>query len=382
MKRLIAMGLSLVMVLGLAACGGNNKTPVETKPAPTASQPAETTPVEAPDGPVEPTRTVKIGIEIYDPTDQEFLVLKDYCDNYLSKELNVEFVYSEAIADADGEIAFIDNCAASGCDGVIGYYNVTGPQAAWEAVDNDMYYVDCTAGVWDELNGEEKYLGSITYGDNGDFSAGQAMGQYLVEKGCKKIVYSNGGADFGVQMFVDRQNGFLDGASGAEILTVSGFPNADSFPTDQNAALTTAGVDGVATSFNAMAGWAQPIQAMGLDIPVATIGVVGQDFVDALSGGMVDMVVAGNIERWALPITMIYQAVNGQKIVDENGDAPVVEQAWLTFDSAEDMGAYLEIMNSGHIYSGDEIKGCTSYQQLMDLAASYTLEDVQARRAG
>lgn len=356
-KKYLAAALSLAMLMG-------SSLPVLAESA------------------VEPTKTVKIGIEIYDPTDQEFLVLKDYCDNYLAEQLNAEFVYSEAIADADGEIAFIDNCASSGCDGVIGYYNLTGAQAAWEAIDNGMYFVDCTKGVWDELKGQEKYLGSITYGDNGDFAAGQALGQYLADKGCKKVIYSNGGADFGVQMFVGRQEGFKDGIGDAEILTVSGFPNADSFPTDQTAALTTEGVDGVATSFNAMAGWAQPIQSMNLDIPVATIGVVGQDFVDALTQGMVDMVVAGNIERWALPITMVYQAVNGEKIVDDNGEEPIVEQAWLTFDNADDMSEYLGIMKDSHIYSGEEIKTCTSYDRLMELAGSFTLDDVKARRNG
>lgn len=375
MKKVAAFLLATSMCLGLTACGGGTApSGVET--------PSTNSPAVENTGSVEPKDTIKIGIEIYDPTDQEFLALKNYCDNYLAEALNIEFVYSEAIADADGEIAFIDNCASAGCVGVIGYYNVTGAQAAWEAVDNGMYFIDCTPGVYDEMKGEELYLGSITYGDNGDYAAGKAVADYLVSQGCQNVVYSNGGADFGVQMFVDRQSGFMDGMGDANVTVVSGFPNADNFATDQNAALTAEGVDGVGTSFNAMAGWAQPVQAAGLDIPVATIGVVSQDFVDAMNGGLVDMVAAGNIERWALPICMIYQAANGQKITNENGEAVQISQAWLTFENGGDMAEYLEIMNTDHIYSAEEIKSCTTYEQLSDLAASYTLEDVLARRAG
>lgn len=330
---------------------------------------------------VEPTKPIKIGMEIYDPTDQEFLELKDYFDNYLAPAMNITFIYSEALSDADGEAAFIDNCAAAGCDAIMGYYNVAGAEAAWRAIENGMYFTYGDTAMWEELKEEPLYLGAITYGANGDFEAGYAMGKYLADAGCKKIVYSNGAADFGVEMFINRGAGFAAGAEGAEIITVSGFPGNDAFSSQQNSALTTEGVDAVATSFNALSGWAQPVAAAGIDVPLATIGVVSEDFVNAMNGGQIDLLVAANIQRYGLQVATIYQAINGTKIVDENGYAPMFSQGYLVLDNGADCAAYAELVSGERIYTADELKSCTTYERLVELAGSYSLEDVQARHA-
>ncbi|MDD3409260.1 MAG: hypothetical protein PHY12_00470 [Eubacteriales bacterium] len=355
MKKLLAMVLSIALVL----------TAVSFAAAETAAS----------------TKPIKIGMEIYDPTDQEFLALKDYFDNYLSPAMNITFVYSEALSDADGEAAFIDNCAAAGCDAIMGYYNVAGAEAAWRAIENGMYYTYGDKQMWEELKAEPLYLGALTYGENGDFEAGYAMGKYLADAGCKKIVYSNGAADFGVEMFINRGAGFAAGAGDAEIITVSGFPGNDAFSSQQNSALTTQGVDAVATSFNALSGWAQPVAAAGINVPLATIGVVSEDFVNALNGGQISLLVAANIQRYGLQIATIYQAINGTKIVDENGFAPMYNQGYLVIDNGADCAAYAELMNGERVYTAEELMGCTSYERLTELAASFSLEDVTARHA-
>ncbi len=329
----------------------------------------------------EDAQTIKIGLEIYDPTDQEFLELKSYFDTYLSPAMNIKFIYSEALSDADGEAAFIDNCAAAGCVAVMGYYNVAGAEAAWRAIDNGMYFTYGDSAMWEELKAEPLYLGALSYGANGDYEAGFAMGSYLANAGAKKIVFSNGAADFGVEMFINRTKGFTDGAAGAEVIMVSGFPGTDAFSSQQNSALTTEGVDAVATSFNALSGWAQPVAAAGIDVPLATIGVVSPDFVDAMKNGQIDLLVAANIQRYALQVALIYQAVNGNKIVDEDGYAPFFSQGYLVLDSAEACAAYSDLMTNERIYTTDELMGMTSYEALLELAASYSLEDVQTRHA-
>lgn len=330
---------------------------------------------------VEPKKPIKIGMEIYDPTDQEFLALKEYFDNYLGPAMNITFIYSEALSDADGEAAFIDNCAAAGCDAIMGYYNVAGAEAAWRAIENGMYFTYGDPGMWEELKEESLYLGAITYGADGDFEAGYAMGKYLADAGCKKIVFANGAADFGVPMFISRTAGFMAGAEGVEVITVSGFPGTDAFSSQQNSALTTPGVDAVATSYNALAGWVQPVAAAGIDVPIATIGAVSDDFVNAIKDGLIDLLVAANIQRYGLQVMTIYQAINGEKIVDENGYAPLFGQGYLVIDSGEACEAYAELMNNDRIYSAEELMSCTTYERLLELAASYSLEDVQARRA-
>ena len=326
--------------------------------------------------------SILIGVEIYDPTDQEFLAMQDYFDNYLAPAMNVSFMYSEAITDADGEFAFIDNCAAAGCVAVIGYYNIAGVEAGYRTMDAGMYYISTgNQDIYEELKNEDLYLCGITYGENGDYAAGKAVGEALANAGCKKVVFSNGGADFGVQMFIDRAAGFMDGIGDAEVITVSGFPGTDAFSSQQNSALTTEGVDGVATSFNALSAWVQPVTAAGLDVPIATIGAVTEEFVSAMEDGLIDCVVAANIERYGLLVAPIYQAVNGNEINAEDGSAPLIEQPWLTFTDAETIGGYYALSASEHVYNAEEIMNCATYEQLMALAGSYELADVQARHA-
>src|SRR5574344_2267077 len=103
MKKLLKGVLALALCAGLVSCskksGTAGKSAAEMKP-------------------------VKIAVEIYDPTDSEFLELKKYFD-YLSQNMPVTFVYSEAIASAEDEASFIENSAIRGCQGYIGYYCVT-----------------------------------------------------------------------------------------------------------------------------------------------------------------------------------------------------------------------------------------------------------------
>ena len=112
MKKLIAMLLALVMVLGLAACGGSN-APAETK-APEAAAPAETKAPEAPETPADPE---KITLNIWSFTDE----VPKMIDKYL--ELNPDFAAKyepkvTIIATTDGlyQPALDQALAAGGAD--------------------------------------------------------------------------------------------------------------------------------------------------------------------------------------------------------------------------------------------------------------------------
>jgi ABC-type sugar transport system substrate-binding protein len=127
MKKLIALLLALVMVFALVACGnpGGEQT---GEPAPTGSQPADPNPgTEGPKTDSKgryPAETIKIGFVNYDPTAEQYLALENYFD-YLAENYNIEVMSSEALNSAEGEMAFIDACAAAGCKAIFGYYNVS-----------------------------------------------------------------------------------------------------------------------------------------------------------------------------------------------------------------------------------------------------------------
>ena len=135
MKKILALILALVMVLSLAACGGNADAPAadDSKNDAPAVQPEGGEAVQLPVP--YPEKTVKIGVEIYDPTDSETLTMQAYFEELVKDGLNVEFIYSEAIASAEAEFQFIDDCYNAGCKGIIGFYNVAMGETVQKCVD-------------------------------------------------------------------------------------------------------------------------------------------------------------------------------------------------------------------------------------------------------
>lgn len=311
-----------------------------------------------------PDETVKIAVEIYDPTDAGFLALKDYF-NYLKKYLNVEFIYSEAIENASHELKFIENAAISGCDAVLGYYNVSKSEAVATAIDYGMYYwglADDDA-IYDPFKKDSHYLGSVNYG-GGERKAGYAIGNYVIKQGARDIVYSSGGADFGVGMFVNRRKGFMDAvrearADGKEInvIDVSGFPNNDQFFSAQSDALSK-DIDAVCASFNGLDFWAQPIASAGKkdEVMLATIGSINDDYVKAFEDGSVSFLASKSIQSYGFAIPMIINAIQGNAgVLKKDGLATNLALDYWLIDSTREIKKIREIQKSERVYSPEEL---------------------------
>ena len=397
MKKVLAVLIACIMVLSLAAC---NKE--ETKVNDSTQNKTDTTDNKADEGDeaqvtdleevVEvvagssPDEKILLGVEIYDPTDSEFLELQDYF-NYLAETMNVEFKYSEAIADADGEMKFIEDCAIAGAKGFIAYYNVTGIEQTRAVIDYDMYYWGAAEveDVYSEYKSNPLYLGSVNLGDS-DYESGKAMGEWVLEQGYDTVVYSNGGADFGVPMFVGRQNGFLDALkdSNVEVVIVSGFPG-EQFFADQAAALGTEGLDAVCASFNGLDFWAQPIASAGLadTVKLATIGSLNQNYLDAFINGSVSLLASTNIQRFGLAVGMIANAVDGNAdALKEDGLATNLAVSMWIIDNAEDCEELFNLQKNEKIYTVEdvmsvclEINPDASATTLKDLVEKATLEN-------
>ena len=93
MKKFLVLLLSALMFISLTACsnGGSNQ-----QSDPTAE-------------------TVKIGVLVSDVTSAEALAFRSYYENYIQKVYNVEFMYSDELADAAAEQSAIDNFIANNC---------------------------------------------------------------------------------------------------------------------------------------------------------------------------------------------------------------------------------------------------------------------------
>lgn len=346
-----------------------------------------------------PEETIKIGVEAFDTTDEQFMALQEYLD-YLADNLNIEFMYSESIENAEGEMDFIDSCASAGCQAIFAYYNVT-PEAIQQTIDQGMYYWG-TEQYADDYADNEMYLGCYTFtedgnAENGDYLGGYQLGYSLGEQGVQHVFYCNGGASFGVQMFIDRQAGFEDGiaaaqADGYEIQydpstdVIEGWPGTDDFTAAVGAKLA-GDYDGAAVSFNA-ATLFQPINDAGKadSIKIAAIGGVNDTYYDAFNNGLVSTIVYDCEEVvFGNGIVEIINAVTGHPEAARDGDAPgkVLVYRW-TLTDPEEFNTIYDMHDNGEYYisASDVASLCPAFNEgvtfddINDYYQGFTLEDV------
>lgn len=403
MKRMV--GILMLLVIFLTACQSDTKVTETTEATEATNAIQEETDSNKEVTLVEevveeialpyPAETIKIAVEIYDPTDVEFLAMKEYFE-YLAESFNVEFIYSEAITSAEHELQFIENAAVAGAKALLVYYNVSGVEAIARAIDYGMYVWGMAndEAVYDMFKDDPFYLGSTHYGD-GEFVGGYEIGKYAIDNGATKIVYSSGGANFGVEMFVKRRAGFMTAVEEAqgkgieiEVIDVAGFPG-ESFFADQASALTKE-IDAVVASFNGLDFWAQPIASAGKSdsVILATIGSLNDAYNEALANGSVDFLASKNIQSFGFAIPMIVNAVDGNAdVLKRDGLATNLAQSFWLIPDAETSQQISDIKNNVKTYSAEEmlslVKGYNKEADarvLEELVNSDTVEEIIMRR--
>ena len=334
---------------------------------------------------------VKLGVEIYDTTDDQWLAFQAYLDYLADSFDNLEFVYSESLSDADAELSFIDSCAAAGCNGIIGYYNIAEEAAVEECISQGMYYYG-TNSIYDKFADNDMYVGTYDFvsdveGANGDYLGGYYMATGLAESGVKHAFYCSGGYGMNIPMFVDRYNGFCDGIKAAqeegfEIAfdpatdLVDGWPDADGFA--QNVANMLAGdYDGAACAFNCAALF-QPIETAGKSdsIKLATIGEVCDTYSFAVASGEVAVVVYDCEEIvFANAVVLLANAIQG----NGHGAFRCLTNRWVVEDE-ETYNAILNFHNEGNFYvTAEDVNSLmgADNQTVIDFYSSLTLDSIK-----
>jgi hypothetical protein len=83
-------------------------------------------------------KPVKIAVAFW-LIDANSLLVQKYLRDYVGPALNVSFMFSEAVDNADKLMTFIENAHAAGCQGIINYQNSSIPQAVAKANELGMY---------------------------------------------------------------------------------------------------------------------------------------------------------------------------------------------------------------------------------------------------
>ncbi len=376
MKKIFAMLLALAMIFACIACSGSNNQTED--------------------------KTVKIGVLVADVSGEEALGFRAYYENYIAKNYNVTFTYTEQLADAAAEKSAIEKFAAQGYDAILSLSSADRATQIETAAANKLYYA-VVSGMLDDAQFEQYksnpyFVGQIGPSMQTEFDAGYAMGKHFADQGVKTVgIY---GAFIPNPMHVYRTAGVLAGLG----CTYGGASDKDGIA---GQLFGDQGVDmsKVACTNVQVIGYFQGFGDTTFD---ELFGIIGQTpdaflsvgmattfFAEALNGAHIpyadiDSFTSGNATnmsegslvylagKYSSSIGPIFaatmNAVKGNPVRDENGNAISLSQNYLV---ATDSAAFDSIFNGDKgdnpIFNKealDKVIGKVSYSDFAALVAS------------
>ena len=214
--KLTALLMALVMTL--CACGtkGNESTasaaPGTSTEAPGKSTEAPATTAAEKTGP-DDSKNVKIGVLVSDVTSAEALAFRAYYEEYIQKQYNVTFMYSDELADAAAEASAIDNFIANNCKAIISFASADRPAQIETCESNGVYYAVATGTLTDEQYETYKnykyYVGAIGPDLMTEYMAGYDMAKYYLDQGFTKFGMFGGATPYYTEMHIYRAAGML-----------------------------------------------------------------------------------------------------------------------------------------------------------------------------
>ena len=377
MKKFFSIILGLVLAVGLmTGCGGGSAAPAATTAAP-GGAPAETA------APSAEGKTYKIAGDI---VGQGVAALDDLVNEmqYVSEQIGVDFTIYNDNFTADTQTSNVQTIAASGFDGLMlfGAHSELYPVISDICKQGKLPFVffdqiPTQEEQFEALNQNEYYAGCV--GVN-NYKLGVNMAKAMLEDGITKALVNGGRLGDVVQDA--RVNGFTDTFTegGGEVLGTARCSNPSEATTKQDD-LLVAYPDAEATyclsgdySVGALAALDNyPGREMSIyssDVTLESIAFI-KDGVIALGDG------GGKIAT-ILGETLIYNFVDGNPIVDENGNPArfnTVEAIPITAENADE---YADLFLKGHPMAADKLAELigpeATYEKYQDFIANLSLE--------
>lgn len=194
LKKFNVLLLALVMVFSLlAGCGNSeNKKTSEENGSDKVGEDSQTTPD------VKTGETYKIAIAtIFEGESWE--IQKSYFENEVGPALNMEFMFSEKLADANGLVDFMEKAYAAGCVGLINFVtsNDAVAQGARKAEEWGMWFITQNSALNEEVSGLTYNLGHCGASAQGVGTAYGNAFDDLLSDGEKHSVFIFSGAAVG-----------------------------------------------------------------------------------------------------------------------------------------------------------------------------------------
>ena len=378
--KILAMVLVAIMAVGmLTACGSG---------APAGDTSA---------------KKVKIGVLVADVSGEEALGFADYYKEYIAKNYNVEFTYTEQLADAAAEKAAIEKFAAQGYDAIISFSASDRATQIETCAANKLYYAVASGMLddaqYEQYKGEQYFVGQIGPSMDTEFEAGYAMGKYFADNGAKTIAMY--GAFIPNPMHVYRAAGVLAGIGA----TYGGASEKDAIVGqifgDQGIDMSKVGANGVElvgyfqgfgdTTFDELFGCIAAQPDAFLSVGMATTfftdilnenGITFSDidsFTSANGTAMKDGklgYLAGKYSSSIGPIfAAVMNAVNGTPVRNADGSALSISQSYLVATDGASFDKYFAAdKGDSPIYNKDVLDTIIGSVSVEDFTACVTAD--------
>ena len=397
-KKVLVLLLSLLMVVTMVGCKSDN------------GESGDKT-----DG-IDDKTNVKIGVLVADATGAEALAFRAYYEEYIQKQYNVTFMYSDELADAAAEASAIDNFIANNCKAIISFASADRPAQIRKCAENKVYYAVATGTLSDdeykEFKDNQYYVGAIGPDLYTEFMAGYNMAKYYLDKGMTKFALFGGATPYYVDMHIYRTagilvalceagNGTYNGASdmGSMIGTIYGM-NCQLTPAVIGSVELVSYIGGydfddawfgklaeaannpnvqvllaVGSGLDTFAAFKKPEQFLG------TVDAYTADAVKAMESGKLNYL-AGKFSASIGPIFMaVLSAVQGKPIRTAEGSALALSQGYWIATSAEEAKNFYAVDSSttDPAYTRpmlDKLFGA-SFDDFSKFVAAYSFEEIQ-----
>ncbi len=194
-KKYFAILLTCLLVIGTIGCSKGN----EGSDTPT-------------DG-IDDKTNVKIGVLVADATGAEALAFRSYYEDYIQKQYNVTFMYSDELTDAAAEASALDNFIANNCKAIISFASADRPAQIRKCIENKVYYAVATGTLsedeYKEFKDNEYYVGAIGPDLYTEYMAGYNMAKKYLDEGKTKFAVFGGATPYYVDMHIYRTAGIL-----------------------------------------------------------------------------------------------------------------------------------------------------------------------------
>lgn len=336
--KLLSLAVSFALSTGVLAGCGNASAKADTADAESASK-----------------EGAKIGVLVADVSGEEALGFRNYYENYIQKNYDVTFEYTNALESAEDEKAAIEKFASKGYDAIIALSGFDNSQQIETCEEYGIYYVIASGTLQEEQFEKYKtydhFVGQVGPSNETEFEAGKAMGEYYKNQGVKSValygafipnplhVYRTAGVIAGLGDTYDGTNdmnaiaGNIFASQSVDPSKISGDVEVSAYlqgygdtTTDELNAVIQKAPDalisvGMATTF-----FAQTLAQN--NIQFSDIDAFTEMNLDSMTNGSLTYIAGKYLSSTGPAFALAYNAINGNVIRDENGNAITIDQGY------------------------------------------------------